>query len=114
MSLSDLMPKVDITGQIKSDIIKEIGDKNWKVRAEGLQRVQDIVAQAKFITPSLGSDLPGALKGRLTDANKNIVSWLSVVSCTHTHTHTHSLTLSLSPPSLSLPSPHRSSQLLIY
>ena len=87
MSLSDLMPKVDITGQIKSDIIKELGDKNWKVRGEGLQKVQDIVAQAKFITPSLGSDLPGALKGRLTDANKNIVSgqgYMHTCTCTCT------------------------------
>ena len=34
MSLADLMPKVDISGQIKSDLIKELGDKNWKIRGE--------------------------------------------------------------------------------
>ena len=39
VSLADLMPKVDISGQIKSDIIKELGDKNWKIRGEALQKV---------------------------------------------------------------------------
>ena len=37
--MADLMPKVDISGQIKSDLIKELGDKNWKIRGEGLQKV---------------------------------------------------------------------------
>ena len=39
VSLADLMPKVDISGQIKPDLIKDLGDKNWKVRGEALQRV---------------------------------------------------------------------------
>lgn len=67
------MPKVDISGQIKPEIIKELSDKNWKIRGEALQKVQDIVTQAKFIQPSLG-ELPGALKARLGDSNKNLVS----------------------------------------
>ena len=112
MSLADLMPKVDISGQIKSDLIKELGDKNWKIRGEALQKVscmmhqplpltlhiysssslfssffsfssssssqvQGIIAAAKFVQPSLG-DLPGALKGRLGDSNKNLVCVLGV------------------------------------
>ena len=43
MSLADLMPKVDISGQIKSDLIKELGDKNWKIRGEALQKVSCMV-----------------------------------------------------------------------
>jgi cytoskeleton-associated protein 5 len=79
MSLADLMPKVDISGQIKADIIKELGDKNWKIRGEGLQKIQEIIKTAKFIQPSLG-DLPGALKGRLGDSNKNLViTTLSII-----------------------------------
>ena len=39
VSLADLMPKVDISGQIKSDLIKELGDKGWKIRGEALQKV---------------------------------------------------------------------------
>ncbi len=73
MSLADLMPKVDISGKIKDDLIKELADKNWKVRGESLQKIQEIITQAKFIQPSLG-DLPGGLKGRLGDSNKNLVS----------------------------------------
>jgi len=40
VSMADLMPKVDISGQIKSELIKEMGDKNWKIRAESLQKVR--------------------------------------------------------------------------
>lgn len=39
VSMADIMPKVDISGQIKPDLIKEMGDKNWKIRAETLQKV---------------------------------------------------------------------------
>ena len=39
VSMADLMPKVDISAQIKPDLIKELGDKNWKIRGEGLQKV---------------------------------------------------------------------------
>ncbi len=77
MSLADLMPKVDISGQIKAELLKELGDKNWKIRGEALQKIQDIIAQAKFIQPSLG-DLPGGLKGRLGDSNKNLVRLLDM------------------------------------
>ena len=59
--------------QIKSELINELGDKNWKMRGEALQKVIDMLSAAKFIQPSLG-DLPGALKARLNDSNKNLVS----------------------------------------
>ena len=39
VSLADIMPKVDISGQIKASLITELGDKNWKVRGEGLRQV---------------------------------------------------------------------------
>ena len=39
VSLADMMPKVDISGQIKPNLISEFGDKNWKVRGEALQQV---------------------------------------------------------------------------
>ena len=42
-------------------------------------QVADILKEAKFIEPSLG-DLPGALKGRLSDANKNLVC-ICVCAC---------------------------------
>ncbi|XP_062513637.1 cytoskeleton-associated protein 5-like isoform X2 [Corticium candelabrum] len=80
VSMADLMPRTDVSGKFKSDIIKGLGDKNWKVRAENLTKVSEILSAAKFITPALG-DLPPALKGRLSDSNKNlVVTTLEIVS----------------------------------
>ena len=84
LSLADLMPKVDISGKITPELIKELADKNWKIRGEALQKVQDIIAAAKFIAPSLG-ELPSGLKGRLADSNKNLVSCLDATPLDSTH-----------------------------
>ena len=67
------LPPLPPSPQITSSLVSELGDKNWKVRGEALQKVTEILNAAKFIEPSLG-DLPGALKGRLGDSNKNLVS----------------------------------------
>jgi cytoskeleton-associated protein 5 len=58
---------------MSEELMAEIGDKNWKVRKEGLDKVVAILNEAKFITPNIGP-LPEALKGRLTDSNKILVS----------------------------------------
>ena len=51
-------------------------DKNWKVRSEGLQKVTEILKEAKFVTANIGG-LPEAIKARLSESNKNLVSVLS-------------------------------------
>ncbi|UYV60269.1 msps [Cordylochernes scorpioides] len=71
-SVADLIPRVDIGEQITAPILTEMTDKNWKVRGEALQKVSSILNDAKFIGPNLGDLLP-ALKGRLTDSNKNLI-----------------------------------------
>lgn len=53
--------------------MSKIEDKNWKVRKEGLDEVAAIISEAKFITTNIG-ELPVALKGRLGDSNKILVS----------------------------------------
>lgn len=53
-------------------MVAKIGDKNWKIRKEGLDEVAAVISEAKFIKPSIG-DLPLALKGRLSDSNKILV-----------------------------------------
>ncbi|XP_022781710.1 cytoskeleton-associated protein 5-like [Stylophora pistillata] len=73
VNLADLVPRNDISAQITPALITELGDKNWKVRGEALQKVIEILSAAKFITPELG-DLPPALKARLGDSNKNLVT----------------------------------------
>ena len=52
--------------------MSKIGDKNWKIRKEGLDEVAALISEAKFIQPTIG-DLPLALRGRLNDSNKLLV-----------------------------------------
>nr|XP_054761945.1 cytoskeleton-associated protein 5-like isoform X1 [Lytechinus pictus] len=71
MNVADLIPRTDISSQITSELVTEMGDSKWKIRGEALEKVTGILKEAKFITPSLG-DLPTALKARLGDSNKNL------------------------------------------
>ncbi|KAL2089066.1 hypothetical protein ACEWY4_015965 [Coilia grayii] len=68
----DLIPRTDISDKITSEMVSKIGDKNWKVRKEGLDEAAAVISEAKFIKPNIG-DLPLALKGRLSDSNKILV-----------------------------------------
>ncbi|XP_032379162.1 cytoskeleton-associated protein 5 isoform X2 [Etheostoma spectabile] len=70
--IMDLLPRTDIGDKITSDLVSKIGDKNWKIRKEGLDEAAAIISEAKFITANIG-DLPMALKGRLGDSNKILV-----------------------------------------
>uniref|UniRef100_A0A8C5SD62 Cytoskeleton associated protein 5 n=1 Tax=Laticauda laticaudata TaxID=8630 RepID=A0A8C5SD62_LATLA len=68
----DLLPRADISDKITSELISKIGDKNWKIRKEGLDEVTNIVNEVKFIQPNIG-ELAPALKSRLNDSNKILV-----------------------------------------
>ncbi|XP_034349841.1 cytoskeleton-associated protein 5 isoform X1 [Arvicanthis niloticus] len=68
----DLLPRIEISDKITSELVSKIGDKNWKIRKEGLDEVAGIINEAKFIQPNIG-ELPAALKGRLNDSNKILV-----------------------------------------
>ncbi|KAM9377134.1 LOW QUALITY PROTEIN: cytoskeleton-associated protein 5 [Pholidichthys leucotaenia] len=70
--IMDLLPRTDISDKITSDLVSNIGDKNWKIRKEGLDEAVAIISEAKFITANIG-ELPLALKGRLSDSNKILV-----------------------------------------
>jgi hypothetical protein len=65
--------------KITSELVSKIGDKNWKIRKEGLDEVTAIINEAKFIQPNIG-ELPTALKGRLNDSNKILVRRICVFS----------------------------------
>ncbi|KAK7477171.1 hypothetical protein BaRGS_00031556, partial [Batillaria attramentaria] len=67
----DLVPRTDISERITEDLLTMMTDKNWKVRNEGLQKVTEILKEAKFITPNLNG-LPEAIKARLSESNKNL------------------------------------------
>eukprot|EP00775_Hariotina_reticulata_P007310 gene7310-7523_t len=73
-SMDDLLPRADISGQITGELVSKLCSANWKERKEGLDEVEAIIAAAGGrIQPSVG-DLMPALKGRLTDSNKNLIA----------------------------------------
>ena len=67
--IEDLVPRQDISAKLSDELCAKLGDKNWKIRKEGLDELKDIVSTAKFITSDLAS-LPTSLAPRTTDANK--------------------------------------------
>ncbi|KAG8185075.1 hypothetical protein JTE90_029692 [Oedothorax gibbosus] len=71
VNLSDLIPRVDISSQITSQLLSELSDKDWHLRSDALQKISNIINEAKFVTPNLG-ELPIALKPRLIDTNKRL------------------------------------------
>ncbi|KAH7968652.1 hypothetical protein HPB52_010508 [Rhipicephalus sanguineus] len=80
LDMEDLVPRTDIR-QLTETLLSELSDKNWKVRQEALQKLAAIVDQAKFICPELG-DLPGSLRARLLDSNKNLaIQALNICQC---------------------------------
>ncbi|XP_046889619.1 cytoskeleton-associated protein 5 isoform X2 [Hypomesus transpacificus] len=72
VDIMDLLPRTDISDKITSDMVSKIGDKNWKIRKEGLDEAVAVISEAKFILPPLG-ELSLALRGRLNDSNKILV-----------------------------------------
>ncbi|KRF82972.1 protein mini spindles isoform X3 [Drosophila virilis] len=71
INLADLLPRVDISSQITESLLKEMSDKDWKTRNEGLTKLQAIISEAKLIKSSIG-DLAPALAHRLLDSNAKI------------------------------------------
>ncbi|KAM8705778.1 hypothetical protein ACLKA7_010128 [Drosophila subpalustris] len=71
VNLADLLPRVDISSQITEALLKEMSDKDWKTRNEGLTKLQAIITDAKLIKPTIG-DLAPALAHRLVDSNAKI------------------------------------------
>lgn len=71
MNLADMLPRIDIAPQITETLLKEMSDKDWKTRNEGLNKLQTIISEAKLIKPTIG-DLAPALALRLVDSNAKI------------------------------------------
>lgn len=71
VNLADMLPRVDISSQITESLLKEMSDKDWKARNEGLNKLQSIINEAKLIKPTIG-DLAPALALRLLDSNAKI------------------------------------------
>ncbi|KAL5994649.1 Protein MICROTUBULE ORGANIZATION 1 [Asimina triloba] len=70
----DGLPREDISGKVTPTLLKNLGSPDWKVRLESIELVNKILEEAnKRIQPTGTGELFGALRGRLCDANKNLV-----------------------------------------
>lgn len=71
----DILPRMDISDRINDKIAPQLNDPNWKVRKEGLENIEQLLVEAgNRIQPTVG-DLFVALKGRMSDANKNLIAY---------------------------------------
>ncbi|KAJ2649380.1 hypothetical protein IWW40_003227 [Coemansia sp. RSA 1250] len=74
-AMDELFPRQDLQALLGAGIYKQLGDSNWKERKAGLEAIQGALAAANNrIQPNIPSDLYVALKLRLTDPNKNLVT----------------------------------------
>lgn len=71
INVQDLVPRMNISEQLSCTLFTELADKNWKVRNEALQKVANIISEAKFIKGDIG-ELPTSLCARMNDTNKNL------------------------------------------
>ncbi|KAG8312018.1 hypothetical protein J6590_031481 [Homalodisca vitripennis] len=67
------LKRVDLSPFITDTFINELSDKNWKVRAEAVQKLQNMVSESKSIHSSLG-ECPPVLAARLVDSNTKIAA----------------------------------------
>ncbi len=64
-----LMPRTDIADQFTDTLMEQLNDKNWKERQAGLEKIEQLLRDNKFIEANL-AEFPTNLGKRLTDTNK--------------------------------------------
>ncbi|KAJ1562829.1 Microtubule-associated protein, microtubule dynamics during spindle orientation [Nowakowskiella sp. JEL0078] len=69
----ELVQKTDISAKITSQLIEDLANVQWKVRSEALDQILAILEAANHKIKNTLGELPGALKARLSDTNKNLV-----------------------------------------
>nr|XP_018902745.1 PREDICTED: cytoskeleton-associated protein 5 [Bemisia tabaci]XP_018902746.1 PREDICTED: cytoskeleton-associated protein 5 [Bemisia tabaci]XP_018902747.1 PREDICTED: cytoskeleton-associated protein 5 [Bemisia tabaci]XP_018902749.1 PREDICTED: cytoskeleton-associated protein 5 [Bemisia tabaci] len=73
VKIQDIVPRVDIRPQITDSLINELGDKNWKVRDEALDKLKVIITEARFISNGVG-EAAALIQQRLSDSNAKITA----------------------------------------
>lgn len=68
----DNRPRIDLTNQFEA-LIPDMGDTNWKVRKEAMDKAHDLVDKADRCIKLTNGDFLSQLKGRFTDSNKNLI-----------------------------------------
>ncbi|KAJ2466787.1 hypothetical protein GGI02_004255, partial [Coemansia sp. RSA 2322] len=73
--MDDLFPRQDLHSLIGPGIYKQLGDSNWKERKAALDAIQGALDSSNHrVQPNISGDLYTALKQRLQDANKNLIT----------------------------------------
>uniref|UniRef100_A0A7N0ZV85 Protein MOR1 n=1 Tax=Kalanchoe fedtschenkoi TaxID=63787 RepID=A0A7N0ZV85_KALFE len=71
----DGLPREDISAKITPALLKGLESPDWKIRLESIEAVNKILEEAnKRIQHTGTAELLGALRGRLNDSNKNLVT----------------------------------------
>lgn len=65
-----LLPRTDISEQLNEALMEQMSDKNWKERQAGLEKLEQILRDNKFVEANLPGDFLAHLAKRLTDTNK--------------------------------------------
>lgn len=68
ISMDDLLPRADISGQISSTLLANLASTNWKERKEGLDEVEQIIASA-------GNRIQPDVSGQLGTAYPVLAVW---------------------------------------
>ncbi|CAM6047665.1 unnamed protein product [Sphagnum compactum] len=72
---TDGLPREDISGKLTASLLKNMNSPDWKARQESLEVVNTILEEAnRRIQPTGTGELFMALKARLYDSNKNLVT----------------------------------------
>ncbi len=71
-SNDDLVPRVNINGQVTDALLVRFNDASWKVRKEALDECAAMLQSAAMRIKYTGHELFTALKGRYLDSNKNL------------------------------------------
>jgi len=73
VKMDDIVPRVDISSQVNDKILTKMGDKQWKLRKEAMEDIEQIVKGANCRIKGKDGGLFSTLKHRLADKNKNLV-----------------------------------------
>jgi len=73
VKMDDIVPRVDISGQVHDGILSKLGDKKWQLRKEAMEEIESIVKGANCRIKGKDGGAFSALKLRLSDKNKNLI-----------------------------------------
>ncbi|GAB5363560.1 hypothetical protein AAMO2058_000894000 [Amorphochlora amoebiformis] len=74
VKMDDIVPRVDISSQVNDKILGNMNDKKWQSRKQAMEDIEGIVRSANGRIKGKDGGAFSALKLRLSDKNKNLIS----------------------------------------